>query len=431
MPDTANAVRRRHTTARPTAHETLSRRGLRKPGAHPPPRPTAVAGRRTTKSRSAPSTAEVPRVPVAPDPPLVAPEPLPPARPVTRRRRATGTRPVGVAAEDDLFVTLLAKRQVVAPPEPPADTAAPPHTHPAHAAHSAHHAVHPAAPADAAATEIGAGTAPGGLTSRRRIILTAAGLTVLAGAVTFQLWSVGHSSDHAVPPATAGVSTDEDLHTAETWMVGNVGRSTPVATDARVAKQLAAQGLSTTVARAAGSEPFLLSTPDLRIEAIADRALSRRIDATVLVAGFGSGTRRVELRQSAPEGIAALAHDWSAERATRTDAGRQLLGNGRITVTGPPRQLLADGRLDLRAETLLGRLATRGAVDITGLDLDPQIVPSDEPARAVVLAMPRSRITAVVSTLPPAYRPTSIVTIGTDHVRVTWPLTPQAVRPIG
>jgi hypothetical protein len=110
--------------------------------------------------------------------------------------------------------------------------------------------------------------------------------------------------------------------------------------------------------------------------------------APVVVAAFGSGAARVEIRAYAAGSAAvyrvALAHDVAARRS----AGRQLLGNPRFAAAGAARQDLAAGRVDSRLLITLAELASARPVSVAafgdaGPGADPQL-----PLRSAALTVP-------------------------------------------
>ena len=81
--------------------------------------------------------------------------------------------------------------------------------------------------------------------------------------------------------------------------------------------------------------------------------------APLVLAAFGSGGARIEIRVSAPDGAAAYLRQVSADQAARRSVGSQLADNSRVSVDAGSRTELTGGRVDMR---LLSALAT--AADI-------------------------------------------------------------------
>jgi hypothetical protein len=77
-----------------------------------------------------------------------------------------------------------------------------------------------------------------------------------------------------------------------------------------------------------------------------DRLSSRY--APAVIASFGAGDRRIDIRAIAPDGAAAYRSALSADLHARKAAGAQLLRNKRIVAPATARRLLSAGRVDSR-----------------------------------------------------------------------------------
>jgi hypothetical protein len=83
-----------------------------------------------------------------------------------------------------------------------------------------------------------------------------------------------------------------------------------------------------------------------------------------VIASFGTGQARIEIRTIPPAGAAAFRRQLSSgERAARTQ-GAQLLGNRRIAASPEARAALAGGHVDTRLLATLAALAARHPVQI-------------------------------------------------------------------
>jgi hypothetical protein len=83
-----------------------------------------------------------------------------------------------------------------------------------------------------------------------------------------------------------------------------------------------------------------------------------------IIASFGSGELRIDVRAVAPDGAAAYLAALSADVAARRVAGRQLLRNPRISVPAAARNELLTGEVDIRLLTTLATLAAAGPVQV-------------------------------------------------------------------
>jgi hypothetical protein len=70
--------------------------------------------------------------------------------------------------------------------------------------------------------------------------------------------------------------------------------------------------------------------------------------APVIIAGFGTGASRVDVRVEAPDGAAAYAVSQRADLLTRQQDGQQLLGNKGLHLAAAARQAIAAGDVDTR-----------------------------------------------------------------------------------
>jgi hypothetical protein len=168
-----------------------------------------------------------------------------------------------------------------------------------------------------------------------------------------------------------------------------VGGDVSVACDAATCSALAARGFpasNLTVVQPTASDPYgavlVIATADIRSQ------FGSKLDAVYapqVIASFGSGLIRIDIRVIAPLGPAAFSTALSADLAARKSSGAQLLRNPRITVSAGARVLLADGLIDSRLLTTIAFLAAKNPIDIVGFGgASPGAAPV--PLRGVYLA---------------------------------------------
>jgi tetratricopeptide (TPR) repeat protein len=97
--------------------------------------------------------------------------------------------------------------------------------------------------------------------------------------------------------------------------------------------------------------------------------------APAVIASFGSGSARIEVRVVAPDGSAAYLSALRSDLLARRQAGGQLLRNMRISVAGAARRQLAGGMVDARLLTTLAALARMRPVRIVGFSGGPGASP--------------------------------------------------------
>jgi hypothetical protein len=93
--------------------------------------------------------------------------------------------------------------------------------------------------------------------------------------------------------------------------------------------------LGTSASDPLGSD-LVVATPALRSQFGARLA---SVYAPVVIASFGAGAARIEIRAVAADGTAAYNSALAADRSARISAGRQLIGNRHITVSAARAEL--------------------------------------------------------------------------------------------
>jgi len=216
-----------------------------------------------------------------------------------------------------------------------------------------------------------------GLRSRRAAALAAAGIVALGAGVAGAI--VGHAvmSSPARPPQSsrpgpvpagalgASAATRDE---AAAWIAGQVASSAVVACDPAMCAVLQSDGLPATrllVLGTASADP-LGSDVVVATSAVRDQFGARleSVYAPAVIAGFGSGPGRIDIRAVAPDGTAAYLSALAADRRSRISAGTQLLRNPRIAVTAGARAALSSGDVDPRLLMLLAALAVEQPVRV-------------------------------------------------------------------
>src|SRR5579862_2805267 len=119
--------------------------------------------------------------------------------------------------------------------------------------------------------------------------------------------------------------------------------------------------------------------------------------APAVIASFGTGAGRIDVRAIAPDGTAAYLAALAADRRSRISAGGQLLRNPRITVAAAARTALNVGDVDPRLLMVLAALAVAQPVRVSAFgDPSPGASPV-VPLRSVLLAAPGPGAKATVS----------------------------------
>ncbi len=243
--------------------------------------------------------------------------------------------------------------------------------------------------------------------------LAPAGTSVLARAGTSALGRAGTSAlarAGTSVPAQAGRSVPAQARTsarawtsalasvseavvvraeAAAWAASQVSGGAIMACDPAMCALLAHHGIaagSLLVLRPGAADP-LGSDVVLATAAVRDMFGARLVSvyAPELLASFGTGPARIDIRAIAPDGAAAYRAAIAADLRARRLAGSELLGNPLITFTPADRAQLAAGQVDDRLLTTLDTLAATEPLRVTAfLDDGPGAGPG-LPLRAAKL----------------------------------------------
>jgi hypothetical protein len=202
----------------------------------------------------------------------------------------------------------------------------------------------------------------GGIRRRRRrrtlgVVSGAAVVAVAAVAIPAVTRSLGPppASQHAAGKAAA------IQNEAETWVMQQVSRAEMVSCDYQVCTDLVSKGFPF-----ASLETLLPGAPDplnsVLVVATADiRAqFGARLSsayAPIVIASFGSGNARIDIRWVYPGGAAGYRAVERAALPARKAAGARLLANGHISVSAAARAQLLSGDVDPRLPLLVAAMA--------------------------------------------------------------------------
>ena len=193
----------------------------------------------------------------------------------------------------------------------------------------------------------------------------------LAGAAVIVLWLAGLT---VTPSRAARVPAAGVQARAAAWIAGQVSGDAIIACDPGMCAALQEQGVAAgrlMPLRSAAASPLGAS-----VLAISPAAAGQRADqyAPALIASFGSGSNRVEVRAVEPGGGSAYRAALRADLAARRAAGSQLLRNSHIRFTGPGAGQLRAGDVDTRLLATLAALASQYSFRVTGFgDASPGV----------------------------------------------------------
>ena len=243
------------------------------------------------------------------------------------------------------------------------------------------------------------------------LIALAATALVASGLAVFFIRQAGSAPGAGGEAARAGVPTgplgrSPGAGEAATWVARQVSRDAVVGCDPGMCRLLRARGFPAGDLLVLGPGPLGLRFCDVIVATRAvGNLLGSRLEwenAPAVIAGFGSGRARIDIRAVAPRGAtayrAALAADWAARRK----AAAQLVTSPRIHTGGAARQQLLTGKVDSRLLITLASLAVSYPVNVMSFgDAGP----------GAAAAMPLREM-EIAGTGSPAYRAAEL-----QHIR--------------
>jgi hypothetical protein len=178
-------------------------------------------------------------------------------------------------------------------------------------------------------------------------------------------------TDRPGPRAVRGMSVQAQ---AAAWIADQVSSDTEVACYSVMCTALQEQGVAADrlVPMASGSAGPI----DASVMVTSPSTSSRLIDAyaPALIASFGSGSTRVEVRAIEPGGAAAYDSAFRADLAARMNAGSELTKNWRIQLTVLDAAQLRTGEVDSRLLATLAALASQYSFRVTSFgDASPGV----------------------------------------------------------
>jgi hypothetical protein len=219
--------------------------------------------------------------------------------------------------------------------------------------------------------------APLGRLSRRRWAIALTALAVMALVVTGLTVAFPGPAGPVPPAAQAGpvagslgrgAGPAATGHTAAVWVAHQVSRDAIVGCDPGMCRLLQAQGFppSNLLTLRAGAAGLRLCDVIVATQAVRHLLGGRleQANAPAVIAGFGSGAARVDVRAVAPGGAVAYRAALAADRAARRKAAAQLVTSPRIHAGSAARQALLTGQVDSRLLITLAALSVSYPVDV-------------------------------------------------------------------
>ena len=176
-----------------------------------------------------------------------------------------------------------------------------------------------------------------------------------------------------------------DRQQAAGWIAREVASNIVVGCDLEMCNQLQKSGfpgarlmqLQPTSPDPLGAQ-LVVATPVIRNQ-FGTRLAS--VYAPLVIASFGTGAERVDVRFIAPDGSKAFEAQLATDRKNRIAAGEQLLANNHVQASAGARQALLAGRVDPRLLVTLGTLAGLMPIQLVAFDDPSPGAGSDVPLR--------------------------------------------------
>ncbi len=180
-----------------------------------------------------------------------------------------------------------------------------------------------------------------------------------------------------------------DRHQAAAWVAAQVAPSVVVSCDPEMCNELQENGFPAgqlMELQQSAPDPLgsllVVATPVIRSQ-FGTRLAS--VYAPLVIASFGSGAERVDVRYIAPDGSAAFESQLATDRKNRIAAGEQLLTNNRVQASASARRALLAGQVDPRLLVTLSALAHLRSLRLVAFDDPSPGVNSDVPLRGAEL----------------------------------------------
>ena len=233
-----------------------------------------------------------------------------------------------------------------------------------------------------------------GAPARRREWLAPAAAAVLVAAVVVGSETLSRDLYGRQAPAGPQQAAAAARNEAAAWVAAQISRDAVVSCDPVMCQALAKAGVRTAALqelRPGAPEPLgsavIVATAAVRGELGAHLS---SIYAPAVIASFGSGTTRIQIRVIAPAGAATYRSASRADLAARQTAGAQLLRSKRISASATARRQLAAGQADPRLLLLIATMAATHRVSIVAFGDSGPGASAGTPLRSAELTGPQT-----------------------------------------
>ena len=240
--------------------------------------------------------------------------------------------------------------------------------------------------------------------SRRQrgvLVLSAVVAMAIGALVTLAFTQHGQQLPAARPSDAAQSTTPNQLaiaaanrSEAAAWIANQVLPGTVIACDPLMCTALEAAKVpasSLYVLQPATPDPLnsvvVVATPAVRNQFGARLAT---VYAPQLIASFGSGAERIDVRYVVPDGAAAFQASLASDRSARITAGQLLLSNKNVKASAQAHAALLAGDVDPRLLVTLGLLAHEMPVQLVTFDDSSPGASSTVPLRGAEIGAAKS-----------------------------------------
>ena len=252
---------------------------------------------------------------------------------------------------------------------------------------------------------------------RRRLVLVLSALVAMALGAGVTLAFTQRAPEPAVSQSSNPAQGADALqaavaarHQAAVWIVQQVASSVNVGCDPEMCTALQQSGLPAgqlNELQPSAPDPLgsvlVVATPVIRNQ-FGTRLAS--VYAPLVIASFGSGAERVDVRYVAPGGTAAFESQLAADQKSRITAGEQLLTNKNVQASTVAHRVLRAGQVDPRLLITLSYLAHKMPLQLIAFDDPSPGVSSDVPLRGVEIGAATSAgLSAMVAFLTAQQNP--------------------------
>jgi len=237
----------------------------------------------------------------------------------------------------------------------------------------------------------------------RRIAMTALAVLIAMGAgagiteaITQQKpAAAAPQPDHPANPVPGALRLAAQVRDqAAAWIAAQVSADATLECDPTMCAALQAAGVPAArlLVLQPGSYDPLGATVIVATQVVRNQFGARlaSVYAPLVIASFGSGANRIDIRAAAPEGSSAFEAQLASDRQARIEAGRQLLANKNVQATPVARQELLQGDVDPRLLVTLSALASKMSLRLIAFDDSSPGVSSDVPLRGAEIGAAES-----------------------------------------